>query len=79
MKRAVVAGLVLINLSAGFAPAAHAQAANSSAIAAYKAPRNGWGQPDLQGAWSNSTLTYISRPKTYFERNAYTPAEVNDI
>jgi len=78
-KRAVVAGLVLINLCAGFGPATRAQAAKSSAVAAYKAPRNGWGQPDLQGAWSNSTLTYISRPKTYGERNAYTPAEVKEI
>ena len=28
----------------------------------YKAPRNIYGQPDLQGFWSNTTYTPLQRP-----------------
>ena len=27
-----------------------------------QAPRMPWGDPDLQGAWSNATLTPLQRP-----------------
>src|SRR6185295_4233039 len=44
--------------------------------AAYKAPRNGFGQPDLTGAWSNVTLTPQVRPLLYGTRKVQTPEEV---
>ena len=28
----------------------------------YKAPRNGFGQPDLEGVWTNASLTSLERP-----------------
>jgi hypothetical protein len=38
----------------------------ASAVAApYHAPRTGYGAPDLEGDWSNLTLTYFERPKTF--------------
>jgi hypothetical protein len=43
---------------------------------AYKAPRNGFGQPDLGGAWSNATLTPQVRPALYGTRRVQTPAEI---
>jgi hypothetical protein len=43
---------------------------------AYKAPRNAYGQPDLGGNWSNSTLTPQARPALYGARRAQTPEEV---
>jgi hypothetical protein len=43
---------------------------------AYRAPRNGFGQPDLGGAWSNATLTPQARPALYGTRRAQTPEEV---
>jgi hypothetical protein len=35
------------------------------AASAYKAPRNAWGQPDLQGIWTNATITPLERPAQY--------------
>jgi len=44
--------------------------------AAYKAPRNAFGQPDLGGIWTNETLTGMSRPAMYGDRLVATPEEV---
>jgi hypothetical protein len=53
--------------------------AASAATAAYKAPRTGFGQPDLSGTWSNETATRMERPNEYGERLIMTPAEVAKI
>jgi hypothetical protein len=58
--------------SSGAASVVHLWAAASLALAsstalsasAYKAPRTVHGQPDLQGMWTNATLTPVERPKT---------------
>jgi hypothetical protein len=42
---------------------------------AYKAPRLAIGQPDLQGVWSNASLTQPSRPANV-KSSAYTEEEV---
>src|SRR5690242_17244402 len=47
-----------------------------AADAPWKAPHNGYGQPDLTGAWSNATLTPQARPPLYGTRRAFTPEEV---
>ena len=48
----------------------------AKAEAAYKAPRLKFGQPDLQGYWSNATLTPMARPAKYGTRAVMTPDEV---
>jgi len=48
----------------------------AKAEAAYRAPRLPFGQPDLQGYWSNATLTPMMRPAKYGDRAVMTPAEV---
>jgi hypothetical protein len=60
---------------AGFAaaallPAAAAWAADAPAKpgAAYRAPRTAAGQPDLQGVWTNATITPLERPAELGER-----------
>ena len=50
-----------------------ALAATPSAAGAYKAPLNAYGQPDLEGTWTNATLTVLERPKEYGTRKAMTP------
>ena len=47
-----------------------------AAEASYRAPRNGFGQPDLGGAWSNATLTPQVRPALYGTRKVLTPEEI---
>lgn len=39
--------------------------ATAPAAGAYKAPLNAYGQPDLEGTWTNASLTVLERPKEY--------------
>jgi Spy/CpxP family protein refolding chaperone len=51
-----------------FAPLAFAAAmavALSANAADYHAPKNGFGQPDLGGAWTNASLTSLQRPAMF--------------
>ena len=40
----------------------------------YKAPRDAFGRPDLQGVWTNESMTHLERPKDFTALVA-TPAE----
>src|SRR3954469_22169698 len=51
--------LALALLAAAVAAVAHA------APAAYKAPRNAFGQPDFEGVWTNASLTSLERPANF--------------
>jgi len=72
---ALLAGLSIAALAA---PAVFADPA-AAAAGAYKAPMNAYGQPDLEGTWTNATLTALERPKEYGTRKAMTPEEVKKI
>jgi hypothetical protein len=54
-------------------------AAAPAASGAYKAPMNAYGQPDLEGTWTNATLTVLERPKDYGTRKVMTPDEVKKV
>ena len=54
-------------------------AAAAPVSGAYKAPMNAYGQPDLEGTWTNATLTVLERPKEYGTRLDLTPEEVAKI
>jgi len=41
----------------------------------YKAPRTADGHPDLQGIWTNATLTPVERPKTFGDRRMLNETE----
>jgi hypothetical protein len=56
-----------------------AAAQPQKAAGPYHAPRAVDGQPDLQGAWTNASLTPLERPVAIGERRAMTPAEVKAI
>jgi len=45
----------------------------------YKVPRNDNGQPDLQGFWTNATLTPLERETKYGDRLVLTAQEVADL
>jgi hypothetical protein len=71
---ATVSGLCL---AFGMTHAALAADAKPAAKTAYKAPRTVGGQPDLQGNWSNASLTTLERnAATYGDRLVMTPQEV---
>ena len=44
----------------------------------WTAPRNVFGQPDLEGAWSNATITPQARPAKFGARLVMTPQEVRE-
>jgi hypothetical protein len=58
-----------------FAPMACAAAP----AAPYHAPRNAFGQPDLQGDWTNATITPFEREAKYGDRLALTGQEVKAL
>jgi hypothetical protein len=66
--------LALAALAAG--SAVQAQTAKKSA---WKAPRTEHGVPDLQGNWTNVTLTPLERPAKYGDRLVLTPDEAGEI
>jgi hypothetical protein len=61
-------------LTGGFA-----LAQSVKAPAAYTAPMNGLGQPDLGGNWTNATLTPQTREASLGNRAVYTPEEVKRV
>src|SRR4030095_6665555 len=46
-----------------------------AAAANYKAPRTSDGQPDLQGVWTNATLTPVERPAALGDKLVLSEAE----
>ncbi|HEY2677570.1 MAG TPA: hypothetical protein VGI65_11435 [Steroidobacteraceae bacterium] len=65
-------------ISALALPCVFAATAAPAAVA-YKAPLNAYGQPDLEGTWTNSTLTVLERPKEYGTRKVMTSDEVKKV
>ena len=45
----------------------------------FKSPRTEHGYPDLQGVWTNATITPFVRPEQYGERRAHTAAETEAL
>lgn len=78
MKRALLIGLAATALCAGGFAAQAATTAKAPA-AAYKVPKTPFGQPDLQGSWSNVSMTPETRPASFGDRLVYTPEEVAKI
>ncbi len=52
-------------------------AASVSAAEAWQAPRMAWGDPDLQGTWTNATITGLERPDE-IENLVLTPDEARE-
>src|ERR1700722_16535117 len=72
---ALMAGAAISALAVSAALAGAA----SPAAGAYKAPLNAYGQPDLEGTWTNATLTVLERPKEYGDRRGMTDEEVKKV
>ncbi|MCY4122769.1 MAG: hypothetical protein OXG72_17815, partial [Acidobacteria bacterium] len=49
--------------------------AQSTSGEAYTAPRTPWGVPDIQGIWTNATLTPIERPEALAGQDVLTAEE----
>ena len=58
---------------------ASAQAPQPKASGSYSAPRNAFGQPDLEGVWSNDSITPLQRPAAWANKTTLTDAEVQQL
>ena len=67
------ASLVILGVAACLALAQ--PAAGQGAPEGYAAPRTPWGDPDLQGIWTNTTTTPFERPEEFGERQFLTDEE----
>jgi len=78
MRVASLAALAALVLFVPVVPAAGqaAPAAKSAVKKAWTAPRTPDGQPDLQGVWTNNTVTPLERPKDLAGKEFYTDAEL---
>ena len=70
----LVTGAVSLFLSTRFATAQP-----SAAPGVWTAPRTGWGVPDLQGIWTNATLTPIERPDALADKTVLTAEEAAEL
>ncbi|HEY2843809.1 MAG TPA: hypothetical protein VGJ09_09170 [Bryobacteraceae bacterium] len=72
----ILAVATVITVTGQTQPAAKTPA--KAAAKAWKAPRTPEGVPDLQGFWTNNTLTPLERPKALGSKEFYTDQEVAD-
>ena len=49
---------------------------NSQSSAPYKVPKTSFGQPDLEGVWSNNSATPLQRPAAWADKEFLTDEEV---
>jgi hypothetical protein len=56
-------------------PALTHPAAQATRAAAHTVQRTSWGHPDLQGRWTNASLTPLERPASLGTKEFFTPAE----
>jgi hypothetical protein len=75
MRGVYVCSLVAI---AGITLAAAGQGARQSSPA-YKAPKTSFGQPDLEGVWTNNSATPLQRPAAWADKQFLTDAELAQV
>jgi len=81
MRRAFIAGGVSILLAmpvSGASQGARARAGATTAARTWVPLRTPDGQPDLQGIWTNGTLTPLERPAELAGKEFLTPQEAED-
>src|SRR6266853_2053087 len=72
--------VLMIVPAAGQATTAPSKAKAPAAVkGTWTAPRTPDGQPDLQGVWTNNTVTPLQRPKELAGKEFYTEAELEGV
>ena len=66
-------------IASAIAFAATALADNPAPASKWRAPRTADGHPDLQGNWTNATITPFERPEKYAERLVLSGQEADEL
>lgn len=78
MKTSILIAQLLAGAIAVIPVAAAAQAPQAP-VTAYKAPRTFWKQPELEGVWTNASLTQLERAAEFGDRATLTPEEAAKV
>jgi hypothetical protein len=78
MKHATALTLITVACM-GLASSAQAPQRSASAAGSYTAPKNAFGQPDLEGVWTNDSITPLQRPAAWANKTTLTDAEVEQL
>jgi hypothetical protein len=74
-----VAVLVAVGLAAVSVAAQSGPAGKSPAASTWKVQRTPDGKPDLQGVWTNNSVTPMTRPSQWKDKASLTDAEVQEL
>jgi len=79
--RNIVAALIAVGIAAVTVVAQGPQAGTPApnAGSTWKAPRTADGHPDLQGVWANNSVTPMTRPTQWKDKESLTDAEVREL
>ena len=72
---AIAVAWLITGLSASFS----AQGLRLERKSSYVTPRTPWGHPDLQGRWTNATVTPLERPTDLGDKEFFTEAEAAEV
>jgi hypothetical protein len=75
----VAVGLAGVTLLAQSQTAKVPSGANYGMDPSYKVPRTPDGKPDLQGVWSNNSVTPLMRPRQWADRETISDAELKEL
>jgi hypothetical protein len=63
----------------GLASSAQGPQRGAASHGSYTAPRNAFGQPDLEAVWTNDSITPLQRPTAWANKTTLTDAEVQQL
>ncbi len=81
MKNVVAASVAVLLAACSVPPGAWGQAGQSAASGAqpYTPPRNSFGQPSLEGTWTNNSATPLQRPAQWADKAVLSDAEFEAV